>query len=632
MNMKDGYYLSAYVSIDKVGNLYHIMSNRHDMALALWNKSGNDVDLVKYWELERLTGIKHHELPFFDEEAAYKIIGDILGKEGIEIGQINEIWGCPKLEKSGIYKGDDFYFHSIAHLYSSLLIDSDIFQNEKIIGFALDLRADNDTEDRKEEGFNEYIGCFSDRGKITYFAINSPAILWLVCRSELKMQEGSLMALASATDCKLKEKKMYDESIDFSYPNYDKAYKVYDDIFKNLTIDDVENYNEQFDLRDNLISAGMKEIVNISLTMMELEIEKVLQRYGLDSKDVYLSFSGGFGLNCPTNSYLMNKYGFKGFLGAPCMDDSGQALGIGLYNFYMGNNKKINFKLKHAFYGDSNDNVKECIDWYYKRNYIKSVDAFSEDVFVNDLKKDVIVWVDSNAEIGPRALGHRSLIGDPTRIETKDRLNEIKQRQFWRPVAPIILKEHVDDWFIKGIESPYMLQTAIVKKEKRKEVPAILHYDNSARLQTIDNIEETFSLYNAIQKFYEKTGVPIVCNTSLNDRGEPIIHSAFNAIRFAIKKKIAVVYINNTRIELKKEFLGEVDFPSVYNVNLKMSKEKHEEQVKLNNPYGIEKNHLLWRDMFPFDITTQEGAYRYKRSVELIYKKRKDIERALRFV
>lgn len=629
--MKDGYYLSAYISIDKLGNLYEFMSNRHDMGIALWNKKEDDVELVKYWELERLTGMKHHQLPAFDNEAAYKLISDLLSKENIRTDQINEIWGCPKLEKSGIYKGNDYYFHSIAHLYSSLLIDTDIFYKEKIIGFSLDLRSDNDTEERRQEGFNEYVGCFSNKGEITYFAIGSPAVLWCLCKGELGMQEGSLMALASATDCKFKESIKVEEPIDFKYPDYDKAYKIYDQIFKNLSIDKVENYNDDLSLRDNLISAGMKEIIRLSLELMDNEVQKVLDRFHLKASDVYLSLSGGFGLNCPTNSYLMKKYGFKGFLGAPCMDDSGQALGIGLFNFYMANNKKVNFKLRHAFYGDSNEHVEESIDWYRKKGFIKSVDDFDEDEFVNDIKDDVIVWVDSNAEIGPRALGHRSLLGDPTKIETKNRLNQIKQRQFWRPVAPIVLREFVDDWFEEDVDSPYMLQTAIVKPEKRKEIPAILHYDNSARLQTIENIKETSCLYNAILKFYEKTGVPIVCNTSLNDKGEPIIHSAYNAIRFAIKKKIRIVYINNKRIELRLNSLGSVDFPSIYDINLQILSKEYDEQVKLNNPFGIDKNYLIWKDMFPFDIRTKQGAERYKRSVELIYKKRPDIERVYRF-
>lgn len=629
--MKDGYYLSAYVSIDKIGNLYQFMCNRHDMAIALWEKKNSDIELIKYWELERLSGIKHHDLPIFSNEVAYELIRELLNKENIKMDQINEIWGCPKLEKSGLYKFDGYYFHSIAHLFSSILIDSEIFHNSKIIGLALDLRADNETEERKEEGFNEYIGCYSNKGEISYFNIASPAVLWCVCKDELGMQEGSLMALASATECKLKNEIQLDEPIDFKYPNYETAYKIFDKIFKNMSIDKVENYDSQFSLEENFISAGMKEIIRISLEIMDEEIQKILDRYDLNPVDVYLSLAGGFGLNCPTNTYLMQKYSFKGFLGAPCMDDSGQALGIGLFNFYMGNNKNINFKLGHAFYGETNKNIEECLEMLRQKGHIEKENPFDANVFVDDIQKDVVVWVDSNAEIGPRALGHRSILGDPRKIETKNRLNQIKQRQFWRPVAPIVMREYVAEWFENDIDSPYMLLTDIVKESKRELVPAILHYDNSARLQTIERMEQTACLYDAINMFYKKTNVPIICNTSLNDKGEPIINSIYNAIRFAIKKNIRVVYVNGQRLELKLSETHGTDLPCVYEIDLMLSASEMEKEINLNNPFDIEKKYLLWKDMFEFDITTKRGAELFKRSVDMIYINRPDIERIYKF-
>lgn len=629
--MKDGYYLSAYISIDKIGNLYQFMCNRHDMAIALWKKKNSDIELIRYWELERLSGIKHHDLPIFSNEAAYELIRELLHKENIEMDQINEVWGCPKLKKNGLYKFDGYYFHSIAHLFSSILIDSEIFYNSKIIGLALDLRADNETEERKEEGFNEYIGCYSNKGEISYFNIASPAVLWCVCKDELGMQEGSLMALASATECKLKNEIQLDELIDFKYPNYETAYKIYDIIFKNMSIDKVDNYDSQFSLEENFISAGMKEIIRFSLELMDEEIQKILDRYDLNPTDVYLSLAGGFGLNCPTNTYLMQKYGFKGFLGAPCMDDSGQALGIGLFNFYMRNNKHINFKLKHAFYGETNKNIEECLEIFRKNGYIEKENVFDANVFVEDIQKDVVVWVDSNAEIGPRALGHRSILGDPRKIETKNRLNQVKQRQFWRPVAPIVMREHVAEWFENDIDSPYMLLTDIVKETKRELVPAILHYDNSARLQTIERMEHTACLYDAINTFFKKTNVPIICNTSLNDKGEPIINSVYNAIRFAIKKKIRVVYVNGQRLELKLSEAHGTNLPCIYEIDFILSKSEMEKEIKLNNPFNIEKKYLLWKDMFEFDITTERGAELFKRSVDMIYINRPDIERIYKF-
>lgn len=628
--MKDGCYLSAYISINALGNMYQFMGNRHDMSIALWNKEGDNVKLEKYWELERFTGLKHHELPIYDNDEALELIENLLSKENIKMSQINEIWGCPKLDSSGYYKLEEYYFHSISHLYSSLLSDTDIFYNDKIIGFALDLRADNETEERQEDGFHEYLGCYSNKGEMTYFEIASPAVLWCVCKAELSMQEGSLMALATATDCKFKNSIEFDETIDFTYPNYETAYKIYNKIFSDISIDKLEGYNPDFNEEENFISAGMKEVNRLTLELMSSEVKKVLDRFDLDSHDVYLSFSGGFGLNCPTNAYLINQFGFKGFLGVPCMDDSGQALGIGLFNFYMGNNKKINFKLEHAFYGAKNTNIDDGIEFYRQRGYIEKESSFDPEVFVNDLENDVIVWVDSNAEIGPRALGHRSLLGDPRKTETKDRLNQVKQRQFWRPVAPIVLREHVAEWFEDDVDSPYMLMIDIVKEEKRDLVPAILHYDNTARIQTIEKLDETACLYDALKLFYEKTGVPIVCNTSLNDKGQPIINSAYNAICFALKKKIKVVYVNQHRIELKLSEVNSEEVPTVYDYDLKLSPEELDRQIKLQNPFNIERRYLIWKDMFKYDITTERGVKLLKRSVDMSYKNNPDMERMFR--
>ena len=170
---------------------------------------------------------------------------------------------------------------------------------------------------------------------------------------------------------------------------------------------------------------------------------------------------------------------------------------------------------------------------------------------VEDIIAAPIVWFDKGSEVGPRALGARSLIGDPRTQETKDQLNIIKQRQWWRPVAPIVLRDHIGEWFEQEFESPYMLHAFTVKEEMRDKVIAILHEDNTARLQSITENDGQDRLYEVIQCFYKKTGIPIVCNTSLNDKGEPIINRIEEALNFALRKGIKVAYFNGKRFELK---------------------------------------------------------------------------------
>lgn len=212
-------------------------------------------------------------------------------------------------------------------------------------------------------------------------------------------------------------------------------------------------------------------------------------------------------------------------------------------------------------------------------------------------------------------------------METKDRLNQVKQRQFWRPVAPIVLREFVGEWFEDDMDSPFMLHTSIVKEEKKPFVPAILHFDGTARLQTIENRSACSTLYNLIKSFYDSTGVPIICNTSLNDKGEPIINTPNDAIRFAIEKKIKIAYINGKRVEVNidnhfvSELTGNVELEMVF------SKEKRQELIHKKNPYSLTIGELLWRKTFPYDITTENGAKRLKRAVNFLYANKPEMKR-----
>jgi len=626
--MKDGYYLSTYISVDKDGNIYDFFANRHDFNIALWKKNGEKVKLVKYWELERQTRLKHHMLPFFDSRQVDKVIGVLLKREGITLADINGIWGSPHYERSedaGVLV-PNFYCHSIAHLFSSLLMDTDIFYNETILGMALDLRADNETEPRTYGG-NEYVGCVSRKGKIEYFNIASPALLWFVFKKECNMEEGSLMALASATKCRKVNPILLEERMLFKTLDYELGYEIYHAIVDELSEETVVDIDPAFTLEDNLLSAAVKEVNRISQYIMRTQIAKILKDYGLDATDTCLALSGGYGLNCPNNSWVMREFGFKGFLGAPCMNDSGESLGLGLFMMYS-NLGRFDFKLNHAFYGDSFDEA-DILQHLSDQGFVIGIADINAKTFVNDISNNVIVWVDGAAEIGPRALGHRSLLGDPRRIETKDELNRIKQRQFWRPVAPIILEEFTKDWFEDMYVSPYMLQTSQIHKEKADLIPAIIHLDGSSRLQTLNSdTDNNKLLYTMIYEFYKQTGVPILCNTSLNDRGEPICNRPCEALHFALKKHIKIAYINGKRVELTNfdKYNGESKFePELSNT---LSKQKKEEYIRNGNPYGLSADMIKWKSIFPdYDISTKDGARALKRAVEMSIKQNPILER-----
>lgn len=183
------------------------------------------------------------------------------------------------------------------------------------------------------------------------------------------------------------------------------------------------------------------------------------------------------------------------------------------------------------------------------QTYIEHIDE-GLDRFVSDIIKEPIVWFDGRGEMGPRALGHRSILADPRNMESKRLLNKYKKRQWWRPVAPIVLETHLDEYFEDSFPSPYMLNNFKIRKEKRDLVPAILHLDDTCRVQSITR-KQCDRLYTAMKKFYDESGIPIICNTSLNDKGEPIIEKIPEALNFALRNGIKVVYINGYRVALK---------------------------------------------------------------------------------
>jgi carbamoyltransferase len=142
----------------------------------------------------------------------------------------------------------------------------------------------------------------------------------------------------------------------------------------------------------------------------------------------------------------------------------------------------------------------------------------------------LIGWFRGGSEFGPRALGHRSILADPRDPTVKDQLNSrVKHREWFRPFAPAVLEEHTNEYFELDIPSPFMLIVAPVRPEKRDVIPGVVHIDGTARVQTLTR-DDNGAFYELVQAFYELTSVPVVLNTSLNDRGEPIVERPEEAL------------------------------------------------------------------------------------------------------
>ena len=184
-------------------------------------------------------------------------------------------------------------------------------------------------------------------------------------------------------------------------------------------------------------------------------------------------------------------------------------------------------------------------------NKIK-LDIKDEDVIELICNQNIVCVFGGGSESGRRALGNRSILADPRNKNMKDIINEkVKHRQWFRPFAPSILREEVKNWFEKDIDSPYMSFVLDFKKEMKDKVPAVVHLDGTGRLQTVTKNDNEW-YHGFISKFKEKTGVPIVLNTSFNDR-EPIVETPEHAINCFLRTDIDYLYFREPKILLKKK-------------------------------------------------------------------------------
>ena len=607
MDLKKGYYLAAYIEINEMAHVYDVDTQRHDQNISLWYYENNNLTLKRYWELERVTRIKHHNKAFKSKEHAIEFINSLLLDEGLTIDDIEYIIGCQELSGIKDPVNESYYYHSMCHLFSALLLDTEKFANNKILAFSMDLDSDCLYEEHSDKK-NDYVGCFSDKGKISLFSIESPAPLWSIASHDKKIGEGTLMALASASNTR------YKADFDFSKYNFysssykynQKVYSIIKEIEKRCNKknyqDFLTDYDERFSFEDNLTSATMKIVQKLSEEIVERNIERAMSEFNTDRNDVILAMSGGFALNCPCNSIMMTNNKFKEFIAPPCVNDSGQSLGMALYFFYQ-NIPQFNFKFENAFYGNDYqiDDIVNAMS-----EYIITCEPASKEQFIKDITNDSIIWFDGKSEIGPRALGHRSLLSSPNTLFSKNRLNEIKKRQYWRPVAPIVLDEYASEYFDDVDQSPYMLRTFVLNEKKMNDILAVAHLDNSSRVQTIG--ENSDNIAKVIQWYGEHTGIYMLCNTSLNDKGEPIIETPFEAVNFAYKKGMSIIYLCNHRIEL--------DLSKKFNLE-KFYKSKWKQIATYENEYPLSKEEFMFfywtQDLAKLDIENSQNMKLIKR-------------------
>jgi len=292
-----------------------------------------------------------------------------------------------------------------------------------------------------------------------------------------------------------------------------------------------------------------------------------------------LCLAGGVALNCVANGKILKEKIFDNIWVQPAAGDAGGSLGaaLALWHIEQKNPRvvSLNDDMQGAYLGP--EYTQKEIEEQLEKVGAKFQTLNEEDLIektANDISKgEVIGWFQGRMEFGPRALGNRSILGDPRSSETQKNLNlKVKYRESFRPFAPSILREDLTKWFNINIDSPYMLMVSNINNDKiiqmneeqkklfgisklnvkRSEIPAVTHVDYSARIQTVHK-ETNEKYFKLIKKFKEKTNCPVIVNTSFNVRGEPIVNTPLDAFNCFMGTELDKLIIGNCYLEKNKQ-------------------------------------------------------------------------------
>ena len=322
--------------------------------------------------------------------------------------------------------------------------------------------------------------------------------------------------------------------------------------------------------------------MNIAASIQKVT-EDIMIKIAKSLKDEFnipnLCLAGGVALNCVANGKILKEKIFDNIWVQPAAGDAGGSLGAALAFWHIDQNnpRKINPRddMQGSYLGPeyTQDQIEKELDKIGAVYQVKTEEDLINSTAEDLSKGEAIGWFQGRMEFGPRALGSRSILGDPRSSHMQKNLNlKVKYRESFRPFAPSILRDDLEKWFNMNVDSPYMLMVANIKKEKtipmneeqkklfgidklnikRSEIPAVTHVDYSARIQTVH--EETNKKYfQLIKKFKEKTNCPVIVNTSFNVRGEPIVNTPLDAFNCFMGTELEKLIIGNCYLDKKSQ-------------------------------------------------------------------------------
>jgi carbamoyltransferase len=283
-------------------------------------------------------------------------------------------------------------------------------------------------------------------------------------------------------------------------------------------------------------------------------LNRLYERYRVEA----LAIAGGCGMNSVANGKVYRNTPFKRLYIQSAAGDAGGAIGAAFVACYEECSSDRHFIMDHAYYGPQFGDAEFETVLAIRRDDLAAqrcvIERISDESTLCDrtaqaiANGSVIGWFQGRMEWGPRALGNRSILGDPRRSDMKDILNlKIKRRESFRPFAPSVLREAVPEWFETNDDVPFMMQVYPIRDERRAQIPAVTHVDGSGRLQTVTR-ETNSRYYKLIEAFGQITGVPMVLNTSFNEN-EPVVCKPEEALDCFLRTKMDVLVLGNWYIE-----------------------------------------------------------------------------------
>ena len=464
-----------------------------------------------------------------------------------------------------IYFSEHHYSHAASAFYPSPFKDAAILTIDGVGEWATTTVAvakDNKIKILKEIYFPHSIGLlYSAFTYYTGFKVNSGEykVMGLAPYGEAKYKDIILKELID-----LKEDGSF--RLNMKYFNYATGLTMINEKFTNLFGKKVRNPKK------DLLTQFHMDIASSIQAVTEEIILKLVTSISKEIKSRNLCMAGGVALNCVANGKILKNNIFENIWFQPAAGDAGGSLGAALAFWYQELSNKRNPSLTHdemkgSYLGPSFDdqqveNTLKSLNAKYERHSEENLIS----LIANELKNEkTIGWFQGRMEFGPRALGARSIIADPRSDKMQKELNlKVKFRESFRPFAPSVLREDLNDWFELNSDSPYMLLVADVKKNiqipmndkekklfgidklniKRSTIPAVTHVDYSSRIQTVHK-ETNPKYYKLIKKFKEITNCSVLVNTSFNVRGEPIVCTIEDAFKCFMGTNLDILVCEN---------------------------------------------------------------------------------------